>query len=301
MQSFRRQMRSLQARCTRRGVLFAIFALLVLSACSGVTMVYHRLDWWVERYVDDFVDFTTVQEKQFQRAFNRVHIRHCREDLPQYSAWLAEIAERARSGRLTPDYLKDLRTTVRVEWDRLLVQAAPDAIAVLESLSVDQVAQLEKGFEQANADYQRRRGDTAEDALKERRRMMMKRIEYWFGEVTPTQTQRVEQWAVNWRADEQLALQARQRWQRQLIILLQGRMNSEVSHADLYLWFVGYRDYRSTEYQAVRDHNEALTLSLAADLSASISPKQLSHFNEELEVWQNRIAAVDCARVERPL
>ncbi len=282
-----------------RRFILVVAALSGLAACSGVAVVYHRLDWWAERYIDEFVEFNAAQEAQFQRALNRVHVAHCRDDLPQYRTRLSEIVERARNGKVDRAYVADLRASLRSDLDRLLALAAPEAVTLLESLSTEQIARLEKGFEQSNADYLKRRAESEEDALKARRRMMIKRLEYWLGNLTPAQVQRVEEWATALWADGPLELQTRQRWQGRLLELLAARKTGEASRDDLYLWLVGFRDARSAEYQALRDHNESVTIALVADIAASLSQRQVTHLSNEAERWQGRLAAIDCSRVER--
>lgn len=282
-----------------RRFILLLAALSGLAACSGIAVMYHRLDWWAERYVDDFVEFNAAQEAQFQRALNRVHVAHCRDDLPQYRARLSEIVERARDGKVDRAYVADLRASLRSDLDRLLALAAPEAVTLLESLSTEQIARLEKGFEKSNADYLKQRAESAEDGFKARRRMMIKRLEHWLGNLTPAQMQSVEEWAAALRADGQMELQTRQRWQGHLIALLDGRKSGLATRDDLYLWLVGFRDARSAEYQALRDQNEAVTMALVADIAASLNQDQLAHLNNEVERWQRRLAAIDCGRVER--
>lgn len=289
----------LPSHSTACGVILALAVMGGLAACSSVAVVYHRLDWWAESYVDDFVDLNTAQEAQFHRALNRVHVMHCREDLPQYRAWLAELVGRARDGQVSPAYIADLRASLRSAFDRLLVLAAPDAVTLLESLSTEQIARLKNGFEKSNADYMRRHAEATEDAFNTRRRMMIKRLEDWLGDLTPDHVQRIEAWAGEVRAAGQLELQTRQRWQSQLVALLDARKTGLATRDDLYLWLVGFRDARSAEYQSLRDHNEAVTMALVADVAASLNQKQLTHLSDEVERWRDRLAAIDCDRVER--
>lgn len=296
MRGFHAAVRS-TGKLRARPVAVVLVAAFLLAACSGAAMFYHRLDWWAQNYVSDFVEFSPSQEANFQKAFNRFHLQHCLEHLPEYDQWLVSLKQRASTGRLDYEFLGAMRENVRGEWDRLVAMGAADAVALLRTFNDAQLEQLKEGFVEANREFVKYRGDSPEKGRKLRRESMVERLEYWLGDLTDEQLAEVDRWTDAWQPDEQMALATRVRWQSDVLNLLaRGQTGDDIGDR-LYIALVGYRDYRSAEYQSVRGVNEEATLRFLAQIVGDLNQDQVDHLGDVVERWRERLGAVDCSRV----
>lgn len=277
-------------------VLWLVLFIALLSACSGLTTIYYRLDWWAGPYIDDFVELNKNQRAQFQRAFKTLHRQHCERDIPRYIEILSDVRLRGQRNGLTRDYLSKQLDSLRDQWHFAIEEIAPAVASILVTLDAGQIGQLSKNFTRANREYEERYGATAEKRERARRRAFEKRLRYWLGELTPEQEEMLDHWQQNWAADEALAVASRQRWQSELITLLE-RSNESVE-ANIAKWLrEDYRRYRSQEYQAVRKANEALTLDTLAGILATLTSDQKNYFIEAIDTWVRRLQSIDCARI----
>ncbi len=68
--------------CVRCAVIAALF--LVLTACSGTTLVYNRLDTILPWYVDDYVDLDNPQQQLLDQTLQPFLRWHRQQELPRY-------------------------------------------------------------------------------------------------------------------------------------------------------------------------------------------------------------------------
>ncbi|MFK8042540.1 DUF6279 family lipoprotein, partial [Congregibacter sp.] len=67
--------------------------LLLLTACSGTTFVYNRLDIILPWYLDRYVDLDRSQSQVFDAQLEGLLEWHRREELPRYVEFLNTIDE----------------------------------------------------------------------------------------------------------------------------------------------------------------------------------------------------------------
>lgn len=68
-----------------------IVSLLVLSACSGTTFLYNRLDFLLPWYVDDYAELTGAQETYLDELISPFLAWHRAQELPRYVRILSDI------------------------------------------------------------------------------------------------------------------------------------------------------------------------------------------------------------------
>lgn len=296
MSYIRRSTRRLWVHYTFKRNVFLIFLFVaLLSACSGLTTIYYRLDWWAGQYIDDFVELNKTQHAHFQRAFKMLHRQHCERDIPRYIEILSDARRRIPLNDFPRDYLAGQFQSLRDQWHLAIEEAAPAAAAILVTLDAEQVRELNKNFTRANREHEQRYGTTMIKREHTRRRAFEKRLRYWLGDLTPEQLFVLDDWQKNWVTDEPLATVSRQAWQSELITLLDRR--DERVESDIQNWVGDYRRYRSQAYQTAREANEEITLKTLAGILSTLNSGQKRYFLEVIDTWDSRLKAIDCMRL----
>ena len=173
----------------------ALAAWALLSGCSAVRLAYENADtyllWRASAYIDVHGDAADELEERIDAFLDW----HRAKALPQYSRFSEEAAKRLDKGISPGD----------VVWgyDALMAQAreglraaATQIAPMLDRLTAEQVAQLERRLAEDNRKFAREnlKGSEAE-RRKRRAKVMQNRLEEWVGRLNQSQVERVRQYA----------------------------------------------------------------------------------------------------------
>lgn len=89
-------------------------------------------------YVDDYFDLNKAQETQVKAAISRTLVWHRINQLPRY-ADLSRRMERAPQEAINGKFFAARYGEIIVLWDEFLRQVSPDMVALLKTLSDEQV------------------------------------------------------------------------------------------------------------------------------------------------------------------
>ncbi|MDL2337347.1 MAG: DUF6279 family lipoprotein, partial [Pseudomonadota bacterium] len=166
-------------------------AVVWLSGCSAVRLVYNQAPdityWWL----DGYVDFNDQQTLRAREALGDWFAWHRRSELPQYAALLSR-ARAEVAGPATADQACRWFDEVNLRFDAAFEQALPGLAEVLRRLSPAQIAHLEHRYADNNEtfaeDYLQAR---PEGRVKSQYNRTLDRVEMIYGRMSGAQRERI--------------------------------------------------------------------------------------------------------------
>jgi hypothetical protein len=197
-------------------------ALALLQGCSAIKLGYNKADdlayWWL----DGYADFSQPQSERLRAALTDVHRWHRTQELPAYAALLLQTQNWA-ADNITALQVCTLADAGQLRLNALTLKAMPALTAVALDLSGKQLLHLERQWAKKNATWQ---DDWLKLSMEEREKKRLDnfvdRFESFYGTLTPTQIQLLQQqvqqsvWTATW------SWQVRLRQQQQLMELLRS-------------------------------------------------------------------------------
>ena len=261
-------------RAARVAVFVAVAAVLV--ACSFTKIAYNQADTAAAWMVDDYFDLTGNQKTDFQERFARFHDWHRGEQLPEYAQFMRTARSRAQDGLTSGEvlwFVDGIRTRYRV----MARQAAPDAAAMLATLTPAQIENLQRRWEKDNRKYvkEHKLNGTLEERQEFEAKRVAKHFREWLAPLNSEQEQRVLA-AVREMPDlSRERYEERLRRQKAFLELLAHRNDDPKRfQARLTEWLTAWERTRSAEYQKRLDAVWQQRAELFANLERSLTADQ---------------------------
>lgn len=148
---------------------------LVLAACSANRFLYNRADTFVRWAIDDYVDLTVEQQKQFDADLEGLLDWHRRDELPIYREFIVSSLD-ALEGGVTIDEAVLISDAIDEAANRLQVQLIDFLLMSAEGLSDSQIQSFLDELDRQQEEYAQERlirDDTeyAEDAADSLKRL----------------------------------------------------------------------------------------------------------------------------------
>jgi hypothetical protein len=172
----------------------ALAALVGLSGCSTIKVVYNNSDdllyWWLDGYAD-------LQEgqKQFTRdALSDLLRWHRQQQLPEYVALLKRMQVMAPND-ITPAQVCAVTEDMKSSFIRLLRHIEPASTQLAGQLSADQLRSVRKRFDKTNKDWRADWLDpNTQDRLSYRTKLATNRLEDFYGRLDKPQKEALNRW-----------------------------------------------------------------------------------------------------------
>lgn len=262
-----------------------VLLLSVAVTGCGVRFVYNQLDWLIPWYLDDYIELESTQKAQFQKRLQAYLAWHRQEQLPQYAAFLHQVADQAASG-LTVDDIGKIEQQTEVFAQALIDRMLTDLIDLLATASDAQIAQLFERLEKDNAAYRKEYIDVSpQQQRKARFKEVIKYAERWTGRLSDDQVAQISEWAEQFELMGPEIEASRLAWQQEfkrILLLRRDRVAYEAAFRDL---IRNPKFGRSTELQKKLEHNSQLVLQLYLALDKSLSASQRKHMVEKLHSY----------------
>jgi hypothetical protein len=263
----------------RMGLLL-VAALLTLTACTRVSVVYNTADFFIERYADGYLSLDSAQLASWRPALAETLGRHRQEELPYLAAFFADLETGAREGFdatqvgcLVGEFEEIYRRHFRLAVDL----AAP----LLASLEPSQVRALERKFVKDRAEEIKEGAAASARRDRKRAKRYTENAKWWIGPLSAEQqaiitevTAAMPDTAAAWAA-------YRNARQDRLIRLLDRRAPERELHRFLTEWLVEYRDL-PPELQRARREVQQRIVELFLRMDASFTLTQRAHFAKRL-------------------
>lgn len=282
-----------------RAALALLCVALALGGCS-LRFAYSQLDWLVPWYVRDYVTLDAGQRSVFDARLAARLDWHCRTHVPEYAATLREA--QALLARETVDAAQLAPFLARGEaWSaEVLAELEPDARVLLAGLASEQVDELRQAFARGARESRKEFVDgSAAEQNAARIKRMEKRLQRWFGRMTPAQRERIAAWSAELSPTTEAWLAQRTRWQGALLEALQVRADDAAFAARIAPLFASQQAHWPPAYRDGVARNRALTLALLADVFNLAPAAQRQHLDRELDALAAQFESLACAAPAR--
>ncbi|HEY9147951.1 MAG TPA: DUF6279 family lipoprotein [Gammaproteobacteria bacterium] len=253
--------------------------LLGLTACSGTTFVYNRLDTILPWYVDDYVELNASQERQLEGILRPFLDWHRQQELPRYVELLNQV-DCSLDHEVTPAELANIYDEMQVAWLRLEQESLDGLLELGESLSDAQVqeflAYMWKRQDEYEEEYLTRSGSEYREEIYEN---FADTLEDYLGRLTAEQKDRLRQATADFERADEVWLQERAASIERLAVILRREpgWQEQVREA------VKRRaETVSPRYQQVYQHNLAAVFAAVAGVLNSRTERQDRYLREEL-------------------
>lgn len=263
------------------GVRAVVFAALLccLTACSGTTFVYNRLDTILPWYVDDYVELSGPQEQQLDLTLQPFLSWHRNQELPRYVELLGEI-DASLDRPVTAEDVGAIYRDLEGAWLRLEDESLNWLLELGATLSDAQVGEFLAYLQERQEEYEeeyltRTEPEYREDSYDS----FADSMEDYLGRLSPQQRERLRQASNALERADAVWLGERAAWLQRLAVLMQRepgwqqRVREAVARRG---------ETVSPRYQEVYAHNLQVIFAAVADVVNSRSEKQDRHLRMEL-------------------
>lgn len=174
-------------------IISLLLAALAMGGCSAVRLGYNNAQpltyWWLDRYFD----FDTAQSERVHADLQTLHDWHRREALPR----VADTLQTLRLGAphaAAPEQLCGLYTAFRASAVATLDRLVPTLADISPTLTDAQLQHIERMFDKRNQQWRTEWLDGTPAQRAERRvKSMVKRMQWFYGDLTPEQVALIQQ------------------------------------------------------------------------------------------------------------
>jgi hypothetical protein len=257
--------------------IICIIILLMLAVGCGPALVYPHLDWLIPWYVDDYISLNSDQSSMLKSRLVQQLDWHCRTQLSIYADSLRALSADFENTNppltyaiLNSDYIRLLEI-----WKSLMRQITPDVSEILITATDQQIDELFSNLNKKNQDLKSEYVDSPPDELlKNRRKRMIERLEYWISSPTTEQKQAVTDWNHRLQPISEEWLHNRERFQADIRRLLTQRSDVAYFREKFSEMLIYPERGRSPGYQQKIEHNTAVTLNFLVTINRLLTPDQ---------------------------
>jgi hypothetical protein len=278
-------------RIIRHASLGLVLAALVgLSGCSTIKVVYNNSDdviyWWLDSYADLQGD-----QKQFTRdSLADLQRWHRQQQLPDYVSLLKRLQTMAPND-ITPTQVCAVTEDMKTSFVTLLRFVEPANTKLASQLKPEQLASIRKRFDKTNKTWKEDWLDpSAEDRLRYRTKQATNRFEDFYGRLDKSQRDALNQWLSKSRFDPVLSYAERERRQADSMQTFQriAQEGSATAQAQALLRGLTERSFNSPN-ERYRSYNRELWSENCegfAKLHNSTTPAQRQRMVEALRSYE---------------
>ncbi len=273
-----------------RALCLGILILSTLTGCgSFVRLAYNNADIGVRMMANDYLDLEGEQSDRLRERIGQYHRWHRRSELPRYIEALDDLSIRLKRG-MEPADLAWATDVVQVRYRALIGQAIHDVTPLLDRLTPDNLARLEKKLAESNETFER---DTMQKDPERRRaerlRTLAKRARDWLGAVTPDQEARLARYAEASAPIFSGLLEERRRRHQAVLQALRSESAASDRAQRLHSLLVTYERHRTEEYAAITEAWQARLGALLLDLERSLSREQRKHLIDRIAYYAGEL------------
>jgi Family of unknown function (DUF6279) len=259
---------------TRRALVALLaLGLALLQGCSVSRLAYNNGDVFLRWQANNYFDFQGEQSEELDRVLAGFLAWHRAKALPQYARVANEAAARLAKG-LTREDLDWGYDAVRAQIRESLGRAATDSAALLDRLSVEQIAHVERRLAEENRKFVREQVQGSMEERNQRRvKRNVERLEEWFDSLSEAQLERVRRYGARAPFSADLRDRDRRRRQAELLVMLRARQ----ARQRLAGWAQDWEGGREPAYEQASRATRAEYVDLLLDLDRSLSPEQREH------------------------
>jgi hypothetical protein len=248
----------------------AILLAAALCGCSTVRFAYENADAYMRWRVGMFLDLEGDEADEMHDRIDQFHAWHRRNALPKYAALAHEASQRVGRGLSRADLVWGY-DSVRTQARESLSKAAELLAPLLDRLTPEQVAQIERRIAEENRQFHRDYLQGTESERRARRaRSAVNRLEDWVGKLTPAQRQRVRDYAARAPLVDEMRERDRQRLQNDVMAIVRARQAKAKLAQRVAHWELG----RDAAFAAALEQWREQYFAMLLDVERTLEPEQ---------------------------
>jgi hypothetical protein len=263
----------------------------LLSACSS-SFVYNNIDWLLYWYLGDYVDLSLDQKAVLDERVVAWQSWHRSAELEKYQAQLKRLRVKFASGALSEEQWLSEFEEAQQHLHRFRSKIAPELAGIVQQLSTAQVEGMlsawSKKRQERQSEFEKR---TETERLIRQKERLTKFVEDNVGELTKLQSSIINTYAAKFLSttNERTAYHTSLQHVIRDVFANRDKFEFERQLADL----IRHPDqYKTSQYQALLDHNARLYARMLAELSNTFTQKQKITLDNKLEEGINVIEAL---------
>jgi len=271
-------------------VTLALAAVSLLAACSALRLAYDNAGVYVKYRAGQFLDVKGAQDHELAQRIDSFFVWHRASALPAYARTAEEAAARIGKGISRADLVWGYDSFVAHA--RQSLRGAAERVApLLDRLTPEQLAYMEKGFAEENRRFAKEnlRGSDGE-RRKRRAERVEERLEDWVGGLSEAQVERVRLYSQRAPLVDELRQRDHRRLQARVLDMARARRAQRELPALAGSWPAGREAAYAKASEAAREEYYALLL----DLDRSMTPEQRARAQRTLRRY-----AADFVRLSR--
>jgi hypothetical protein len=257
-----------------------------VCGCSTVRFAYENADAYLRWKAGNYLDVDGENAEELDERIDEFHAWHRKNELPKYAKLAHEASRRFADGLSRQDLVWGY-DSLRAQARESLRKAAELAAPLLDRLSPEQMAQIERRIAEENRQFYR---NNLRGPERERRRKRAKyvedRLEDWVGKLSQAQIARVREYAERAPLLEGLRDQDRKRLQRDVMAIVRAREAQKRLAERIANWERG----RDPAFVAALDAWREQYFALLVDIDKSLTPEQraraMSHLRRYAEDFE---------------
>jgi hypothetical protein len=248
----------------------AILLAAALCGCSTVRFAYENADAYMRWRVGMFLDLEGDEADEMHDRIDQFHAWHRRNALPKYAALAHEASQRVGRGLSRADLVWGY-DSVRTQARESLSKAAELLAPLLDRLTPEQVAQIERRIAEENRQFRRDYLQGTESERRARRaRSAVNRLEDWVGKLTPAQRQRVRDYAARAPLVDEMRERDRLRLQHDVMAIVRARQAKAKLAQRVAHWELG----REAAFAAALEQSREQYFAMLLDVERTLEPEQ---------------------------
>ncbi|HEY7242244.1 MAG TPA: DUF6279 family lipoprotein [Burkholderiales bacterium] len=244
----------------------------LLAGCSALRLAYDNADTYLLFRANSYLDLDARGSDELDERIDEFFAWHRRTALPQYARLSDDAAKRMTRGLSREDLVWGYDSLVANARQSLRF-AAERVAPLLDRLTPQQVAHMEKRFADDNRKFAREylRGSEAE-RRKRRARRVEERLEDWVGNLTSAQAEKVRQFSERTPLYDELRAKDRQRMQAEFADMIRKRE----AQKRLPDWIANWERGRDPAHNAASERFRQDYMTLILELDKTLAPEQRS-------------------------
>jgi hypothetical protein len=204
-------------------VTLALGLVCIAVACSSLRFAYDNADTYLFFRANSYLDLDPKSSDELDERINEFFAWHRKNALPHYARLSEDAAKRVSRGLSREDLVWGYDSVVAHARQSLRV-AAERIAPLLDRLTPQQIAHMEKRFAEDNRKFAREflRGSEPE-RRKRRAKRVEERLEDWVGQLSAVQLEKIRQFSERTALYDELRARDRERMQGELVAMIRKR------------------------------------------------------------------------------
>ena len=250
------------------GIVLVLLLSALLGGCSSLRLAYDNADAYARWRIDSYVTLQGEDADALDEKIDEFHAWHRRHELPQLAALATQASQRFAKG-LSPADMVWGYDSLRARASASLRKGAELVAPLLDRLTPEQIAQIERRMAEDNRKFFRDRLRGTESERREKRaKFVVDRLEDWVGKLTQAQVERVREYSGHAPLIDELRDRDRKRLQRDIVAIVRAREAVKRLPERLAHWERGREPAFTAQLDATRRQYFAMLLDVERSLTA---------------------------------